>query len=393
MQNINLKLQKKIVCVVMLFAVLICSANIASAETSAENVKQQESKTESSADEYLYGIHLTAVGGNPQMAIQLCAELAKKYKDYTHWTNVKKAETYINNPIYFDQDINTLYLQALNLLQEEITYEKTAKNKKYLYDSAPMYMLLGNAYYGLKDYKNAVEAYNKAGDPSKDEELFDFDFDFYYKIGCSKALIGDYKGALNDFNKISLDEFDTRYERYIVRKEIIQNLLSGQKDIYFPESESTAQAMQGVFIMATASNDYKKALELTDYATKVLPNSSKGLELKGVLYAEQKKYAQAEKFFDEAIKKNTKELNVYYSRSEMYYNRKMYEKALEDINKNLQIKNSQGYILRAKIKYAMKDYAGALSDFESARKINISSVYDIEDLCIDYPKLKILIKK
>lgn len=391
MKNINLKIKVHLKYLALLFVVLICFANIASAETSAENLKQQESKTESSADEYLYGIHLAAAGGNPEMAIQLCDEFAKKYKDYTHWTNVKKAETYINNPIYFDQDINTLYLQALNLLQEEITYEKTAKNKKHLYDSAPMYMLLGNAYYGLKDYKNAIEAYNKAGDPSKDEELFDFDF--YYKSGCSKALIGDYKGALNDFNKISLDEFDTRYENYIVKKEIIQNLLSGQKDVYFPESDTTAQAMYGFFIMALASNDYKKSLELTDYALKVLPNSSKGLELKGVLYAEQKKYAQAEKFFDEAIKKNTKELNIFYSRSEMYYNRKMYEKALEDINKNLQIKNSQGYILRAKIKYAMKDYAGALSDFESARKINISSVYDIDDLCIDYPELKNLIKK
>ena len=159
----------------------------------------------------------------------------------------------------------------------------------------------------MRYYSNAISDFTKAIEinPSYSEA-------YYYRAGAKKES-KDVKGAIHDFSKaIELDHnFIGRYEY----------------DYLFFDDKFD-------------SMDYQHQIQMSNIFIKIYPNKALPYEIRGRIKARKKKYSDAMKDFNMAVKIETKFSETYYYRGLItYYFLKNTTKACEDWNTAVKLGN------------------------------------------------------
>ena len=127
-----------------------------------------------------------------------------------------------------------------------------------------------------------------------------------------------------------------------------------------------------------------------------LPNNPDYLWELGNLESLLKNYDAAEAYYSQAIeKRNYEGVDNYYPRARLRIEMKNYNGALEDYNKALSIfRSSNHYYERANAKRLLKDYVGALKDYDESLLSHPPNKYDQSDsyYLYDRGKTKFLLK-
>lgn len=330
--------------------------------------------------QYMYAISLCLQGGSVGQMIALCDDMAKNYPEYSYWCQIQKALVYNKYSYVFGKDIELVYNEMFEIFKKTSPYFENQEG----FDTNKL--IIAQAYNELKQYQKAIDLLNDIEHIVK--KNVSLNYSYYLERSKAKALLGDYKNALDDLNKIDVKEetYLLNQEEYIVVKQVLEKLVAGDTSVIYPEPSHNRDSIMGMYLMSTFSNTSKFDF---DYPEKVMPKSSVGLEIKGIEYSYQKNYKQAEEYFAKALERAPNELSTYFSRAQMYKERKMYKEALKDLDMYLKTPSAKGYKLRAEIKYEMKDYNEALKDFELHHSLYAPFIeFSKESLYAEYPNLK-----
>lgn len=171
--------------------------------------------------------------------------------------------------------------------------------------------------------------------------------------GMKKYQSGDYKGALEEFNKAA--ESDPK----------------------------NAGAFSGRAISKEQLGDYKGALD--DYATYFTlkedgPDKAKAYWSSGhIRLSNTLDYAGAIKDFDMSIKLNPDDASCYISRATAKMYLENLEGALEDCNHSYEMKSNKDLIscltIRGMVKEKMGDFDGAIEDFSGIAELDPNSAF------------------
>lgn len=285
----------------------------------------------------------------------------------------------INRGIAFSHiDSNNLSIKDFNYV---LTFEKN--NVYALYNKARIY-------YKLNDYRMSEASFNEVlkTDPSDAYSYFylgminksnysrSLDYfnkaisfhpwfsEAYFERGDLKKTIKDYYGALND---ISL-ALETKME------EVKQSSLSQNSELRMPLINKDID--NRAFILYSRG---RLNFHLTKYSDAVA-DFNKSLRLngrdwdsylyRGMAKVKLKQYNEAIEDLKYVLKLNPRKVDAYFEIGNASYLQNKYDSALLYYNKAIEI-NSDASILsnRGNVKFALKDLAGAASDFNEAIKL------------------------
>jgi tetratricopeptide (TPR) repeat protein/DNA-binding CsgD family transcriptional regulator len=176
------------------------------------------------------------------------------------------------------------YLEAIPNLEDGISIFENIGHEKWL---AISYMELGNTYYSLKDYDNALLYYNKGLEISKDNKWNYFIAPYLENIGAVYLDTEKYDKALNNFfasNKISSKHgsinnqiifFNDIASAYFGKKDYNNALKNYNKAIQIADSigsldnlsdnyKERAEVFEAIHNYKKATLDYKKHILLND---------------------------------------------------------------------------------------------------------------------------------
>lgn len=230
------------------------------------------------------------------------------------------------------------------------------------------YFSRGIAKYLDDDYKGAIEDCNKAIELEPDLAIFYGVRGFFKDLLHSQDAIDDYTKAiqldpnyitayhlrgddlLGKNNNAALADYNKILELY-------------PSDGYIYQQRGLAKNHLGDYKGAVA--DFDKAISLN------VPTIGYVYFNRGLANFGAKNYQEAIKDYDYIITMNPQAYDAYLYRGQAKYSLKDYNGALEEynllINKN--INNYRAYNLRGLVKYAMKDYNGAIEDYDTAIKL------------------------
>jgi tetratricopeptide (TPR) repeat protein/S1-C subfamily serine protease len=204
----------------------------------------------------------------------------------------------------------------------------------------------GDVHYSLREYKDALTAYEKAIEEAKKQN--EEDFVLYLWKGVVLHELKRYPEAINAHTaSIKLRPHPYNYHN--------------RGSVYSDKGEND-----------NALKDYNEATKLKpDYA--IVYNS------KGDIYHRKKDYENALKNYNQAIKLGYKNPNIYAKIGNIYYGngKKDYDKALENYNEAIKLgyKDANTYIVVGYIYYNEKeDYKKALNNYNEALKLDPKNV-------------------
>lgn len=288
------------------------------------------------ANSYMKGEH----------SVRLAKEKAQEDpQDQFEEVNKNTTSNYDEALAVFADDLRLFY----DSQDEAWKYGYQAREVKETLQEAQPYAL-GVMYFEKKQYKEAISQFDKAIEENPVKSA-------YKMRGQAKYYLGDYEGALKDFNKAISIGYNTAMD-------------------YF-ESGSLKE-MLGDYKGAIA--DYNKAKELNDYNSDM--------------------YGVYDSIYSDAIESATKKMNSpaekpqtlteppaapsapkpqttltaseLFERAESKYDAEDYLSALEDLNQAISLDSDKAtyYLLRAQTKEALKDYRGAVADYEECAKVD-----------------------
>lgn len=193
-----------------------------------------------------------------------------------------------------------------------------------------------NALY-FEDYVLAIQYFNQV------IKVKPYMAEPYFFRAVAKIRLEDYKGAESDCD-ISIE-----YNPFII-------------DAY--RVRGAARQSRGDF--KGAIEDYSKGLEY-------MPEDRYFLLQKAIAEAEDKQYAQADSTYSVLVESNPSFYEAYISRSQFHMERKDTLRAIQDIDKALEIDkySSYGYAMRALLRFQFKhETDSALADMDEAIKLD-----------------------
>jgi len=248
-------------------------------------------------------------------------------------------------------------------------FSETSRNVK-AYLIQPDYFKIGSGHYEAKNYRAAINAFNKAIKikPNNDEA--------FIKRGFAKQSLGNYEGAIEDYSRAI--ELNPRYPIVFYNR--------GNAKINLKNYEG-------------AIEDYSRAIELN-------PRYANAFYNRGNTKINLKNYVGAINDFDAAIKFDSKNAIFYKRRADakakledskgaiidykkaikikpnyglaysnlgiLQHDLKKYKEAISYLNKSIELdkENSLSYFYRGLSKIATKDRLSAISDFKKIISLN-----------------------
>jgi len=197
----------------------------------------------------------------------------------------------------------------------------------------------------LKDYKGAIQDYNKAieskphyySNINRGEGYY---INLYIWRGSAKEKLKDYKGAIKDYTKaIELNPTDDRSR----------------------SSHDGAYKRRGV--AKGKLGDYKG--EIADN----IKSKERRTELRNSYYTEIRKKM---KLYTKAIELNPNDTDAYYKRGSAKSKLQDYKGAIKDNNKAIELNPNfaMAYLNRGAAKGGLQDYKGAIEDYNKAIELN-----------------------
>lgn len=195
----------------------------------------------------------------------------------------------------------------------------------------------------------------------------------YYKVGRTKALLGDSEGAIADYTKASSlkPKYRNIYAYRALEREQLDDYKGALEDFNlevtnYPADAWTITERAKLYVRMrnaeAAKADFAKAIEL---------NPSLGHRARGVARAECHNQAGAIEDYTASIKFNPTVAELYSKRGTAKFTSGDTKGAIEDFDKALKIEpnNINALARRADAKVRLKDQDGALSDFDKVIEI------------------------
>lgn len=241
------------------------------------------------------------------------------------------------------------YEKAYNAYKEKdysscVYYAKKAIELNSSYYDA--FGIMGDAYYSLKDYRNAVDNYTQA--------LANYSYSgsiqahYYYWRASAKDKMGDYDGAISDYSscisKSSSDYIGSAYwERGVLYNNKKDNVTAAKSDYesavyyYNNDRKSLAILYSNISNCEITLGNKEKALEAANKAIQMDPEYYKGYMRQGFAYKASQKYSQGKVSYSKALNLYKKDNNeddlayIYYGLGMCHYSLFEYDEALSNL--------------------------------------------------------------
>ena len=366
----------------------------------------------------LYKVIEKAINENPGQRYQSCYEfknaLRKAYVMIDQQTNIlfikpnikkKNLESSIknyNNLINKNPDnFIAYYNRGLNKHDLD-RYEEAIEDYSKVIKLNPNFFIVynnrGNARCELGQYKEAMVDYNKAIELNPKAVLA------YYNRGSIKHISGKYKEAMEDYNKAI--ELNPHYSEAYNSRGGINHTFKKYKEAIKDYNKaiklnpSYTEAYNNLGLIKTDMRKYRKAIKYYNKSIQLNPHFSTyyalGLAKSGLaqlfyknnflektkkilfffnsFYSESlsKKYEEAIKDFNEAIRLNPNYAEAYNDRGVAKYDLGKYSESIEDYNRAIQLNSSffGAYSNRGLVKVKIGKYKEAIEDYNEAIKLN-----------------------
>lgn len=128
---------------------------------------------------------------------------------------------------------------------------------------------------------------------------------------------------------------------------------------------------EGMGVILQSRNEFKNALQLLNIAVRLNPENGRTYYNRAIILDQMNLKEEAIKDYESALQKNPKDLlSTIRNRSVLYLETGKYDKALKDLDELIRIEkiNYRHYYNRAFSKVMLKDYDGAIADYQIVLK-------------------------
>lgn len=294
------------------------------------------------------------------------------------YQNIKPEITILNNKLCHIElkDVRDIRLPALTddiiLLSAFVIGEKYAKNKEFSKS--------------IKYYINAI--------PQNSEKFPNYSSYILCKIGYLYTLMAKSESAIYYYDKaiksnpINAAAYCNRGLLYIYKdhpnfKKAINDfnmaLKIDPKDSKYLYNRGVALAYMG---------KYNEAIKDFTAAIVINPNYWAAHSNRGSAHMILKNYKQGFLDYDSALKINPGDIIALSNRADNYLKLGQYEKSINDCNELIKYKPEWGYWNRAQVKYEIKKYVDAISDYTEVIKIEPNNLWAYLNRAVAYGKIK-----
>jgi tetratricopeptide (TPR) repeat protein len=193
----------------------------------------------------------------------------------------------------------------------------------------------------------------------------------------AKSALHYFKKALKK-DRSYIDAYNSRGLAYYYMKKFDLAKQDFEKAISLDPYSEAAYTNRGMVYhelkkYSEAESDYRKVLQLN-------PKDDNANYDLGVLYDDQHKQLEAIKAYSDAIVLNPGEAKYYCNRGFSRMLAGIYEYAIQDLNKALQMDSlyKLAYINRGMTRYYLKQYQNAIDDFSTVLRISSSETFEKE---------------
>jgi len=200
--------------------------------------------------------------------------------------------------------------------------------------------------------------------------------DHYIEVGETRIQIGNYVGAIENFNIVIRfkPHLPEPYYYRAVAKHQLEDYRGAIQDYntaidikpYYPE------AFMNRGLAYLQLNDFAKAITDYDRAIELDPNNSTIYNNRGIAKISMKDIDGAIADYGKALEINPKFTNSYINRSNAKLMKNDIKGAIKDLNQAIMIRPhySNAYLLRGLARFELNDYASALRDFDQCIKLD-----------------------
>lgn len=210
----------------------------------------------------------------------------------------------------------------------------------------------------------------------------------YFKRAQLKTQIGNYKGAIEDYDlaaKMTPNEIAIYYNRAAAKERI--NDLEGAYNDFTKTIESVPNNEWGWHdraLIEIKQKKYNEAEKDLEKALSLKPNWEIAIFSKGLLYQEQQDFDKAILFYTESLALNPNNYLALNNLGFIYFNQKKYDLAISKYSEAIVINLNyfNAYRNRADAKIAKKDFKGACQDLNIASGLGDKKAEKIlNDVC------------
>ncbi|XKL66599.1 hypothetical protein PGB90_010019 [Kerria lacca] len=236
---------------------------------------------------------------------------------------------------------------------------------------------LGNAAYKKKEFETALNHYNKG------VELNPTDMTYYTNIAAVYFEQKEYKKCIEQCEKAIEVGRENRADFKLIAKAFarIGNAYKKMEDwrtakIYFEKSMSEHRTPE----VKTIISELDKKIKEEEIKAYVDPVRAEEAKEKGNEYFNKGDYAEAVKYYSEAIKRNPDEPKYYSNRAACYTKLAAFDLGLKDCDKCVELdpKFLKGWIRKGKILQGMQQPSKALSAYQKAFELDPSNAEALE---------------
>lgn len=218
--------------------------------------------------------------------------------------------------------------------------------------------------------------------------------DHYMEVGETRIQIGNYVGAIENFNIV------IRFKPHLPEPYYYRGVAKHQLEDYRGAIQDYDKAIEikpyypdaflGRGLAYLQLNDYAKSI--TDYnrAVELDPNNAAIYNNRGIAKISMKDIDGAIADYDKAIQLDPKFTNGYINRSNALLMKNDVRGAIKDLNSAIIIRPhfSNAYLLRGLARFQLDDYASALRDFDECIKLDPKNAYAFNNRGIVKQKLE-----
>ena len=255
------------------------------------------------------------------------------------------------------------YNEAIECFDKAIEIEKrTEKRPIYLYNK-------GLALRRLEKNNEAIECYGKAIEINPNLA------DAWKDVGLVLKDSRRHKEAIKCFDK-AIEINPNLADAWLARGLVVKDLedyeeaikcFDKAKECYDKSLKKDSKDViewYGKGHALTQLEDYEEAIKCFDKAIEINPNLADAWLARGLVLTQLKKDDDAIEQFNKAIELNPEAIDAWNQKGKSLYYLGRYEEAIECHDKTLKIKESEdAYFFRGQSKCALRDYTGALEDF------------------------------
>jgi tetratricopeptide (TPR) repeat protein len=226
------------------------------------------------------------------------------------------------------------------------------------------YVKLGDECFRKGEYEGAVNAYNEALKVNHD------DIDIYYKRGCAYYNLEDYEQAIHDYNQVLKfnPDFPSIYHKLGNIHYYLGNYDGAIEDytlaIKINSYDSTAYKNRAY--VRSKIGDYQGAIEDYTQAIKISPdNASQNLD-----QANQNRN-ELDYYHNNSLE-NSQDADSYRNRAKFRYDLGDYQGAIQDYTQVIILDphDFNAYHCRGNVRFDLGDYEAAIQDYSQALGIN-----------------------